>query len=245
MWLFRDGSGSASAMMDDGEIEIDWLREERTGVAEAVFCAPKSDAQIEAVLRRARQVHHRLLLTRLAPERFVRLSQDVRVGLDYDRVSRTAIFGGVPAADEAKVALVAAGTSDLPVVVEAARTLAFYGLGFERFVDVGVAGLDRLLRHIERLRGFDVILAFAGMEGALFTILGGLVHAAVIAVPTSVGMGVAQGGRVALNAALATCAPGVVVVNVDNGFGAACAAVKILRPAERRPAGLALHGAAH
>ena len=231
--------------MADDEIEIDWLREERTGVAEAVFCAPKSDAQIEAALRQARQVHHRLLLTRLAPDRLARLSPDVRLGLDYDRTSRTAILGSLPPVEGARVALVAAGSSDLPVVAEAARTLAFHGVGAEQFIDVGVAGLDRLLRRVEHLRSFNVIVAFAGMEGALFTVLGGLVDVPVIAVATSVGLGVAQGGRVALNAALASCAPGVVAVNVDNGFGAACAAIKMLRIAERHRSGRGMHGAAH
>jgi NCAIR mutase (PurE)-related protein len=219
--------------MENADIDMDWLREERTGVAEAVLCAPKTEAQIEAVLRQARAVRHRLLLTRLRPDRFARLSADARAGVDYDPVSQTAILGSLPLADLPRVGLVAGGTSDLPIVAEAARTLAFHGRACERFVDVGVAGIDRLLRRIDRLRRFDVLIAFAGMEGALFTVLAGLVEAPVIAVPTSAGLGVAQGGRVALHSALGSCAPGVVVVNVDSGFGAACAAIKFLRIAER------------
>ncbi|WP_222182560.1 nickel pincer cofactor biosynthesis protein LarB [Geminicoccus harenae] len=219
--------------MADDEFEIDWVREERTGVAEAVLCAPKSDEQIRAILRQAQEARHRLFLTRLGPERFGRLPADLRAELDYDPVSRTAMLGGSAPAGPARVALVAAGSSDLPVLREAERTLAFHGRAAHHVVDVGVAGLHRLLRRIDELRGFDVILAFAGMEGALFTVLGGLVDVPVIAVPTSVGLGVGQGGRVALQSALSSCAPGITVVNIDNGFGAACAAVKLLNLADR------------
>lgn len=231
--------------MTDDEFEIDWLREERTGVAEAVLCAPKSDPQIEAILRQAQNARHRLLLTRLGSERYSRLAPDLRAALDYDPVSRTAILGDPSSLDPARIALVAAGTSDLPVLAEAARTLAFHGRGSDRLVDVGVAGLHRLLRRVERLRGYDVILAFAGMEGALFTVLAGLVDVPVIAVPTSVGLGVAQGGRAALQSALATCAPGVMAVNIDNGFGAACAAIKILRVGDRSRVALSGPAVAH
>jgi NCAIR mutase (PurE)-related protein len=224
--------------MADDEFEIDWVREERTGVAEAVLCAPKSDEQVRGILRQAQEARHRLFLTRLGPERFGRLPADLRALLDYDPVSRTAMLGGPAPTDPtlagpARVALVAAGSSDLPVLREAERTLAFHGRAARTVVDVGVAGLHRLLRRIDELRGFDVILAFAGMEGALFTVLGGLVDVPVIAVPTSVGMGVGQGGRVALQSALSSCAPGITVVNIDNGFGAACAAVKLLNLADR------------
>ncbi|WP_159715802.1 nickel pincer cofactor biosynthesis protein LarB [Geminicoccus flavidas] len=219
--------------MADDEFEIDWVREERTGVAEAVLCAPKSDEQVRGILRQAQEARHRLFLTRLGPERFGRLPADLRAELDYDPVSRTAMLGGSAPAGPARVALVAAGSSDLPVLREAERTLAFHGRAAHAVVDVGVAGLHRLLRRIDELRRFDVILAFAGMEGALFTVLGGLVDVPVIAVPTSVGMGVGQGGRVALQSALSSCAPGITVVNIDNGFGAACAAVKLLNLADR------------
>ncbi|HEX2524909.1 MAG TPA: nickel pincer cofactor biosynthesis protein LarB [Geminicoccus sp.] len=231
--------------MTNDDIDMDWLREERTGVAEAVLCAPKSDAQIEAVLRQARAARRRLLLTRLGPNRLARLSGEVRAGLDYDALSQTGVLGGLPFTDTPRVGLVAGGSSDLPVVAEAARVLAFHGRGSEQFVDVGVAGLDRLLRRLDQLRRFDVLIAFAGMEGALFTVLAGLVEAPVIAVPTSAGVGVAQGGRVALQSALSSCAPGVVVVNVDSGFGAACAAIKFLRVADRTMAMERPQGSAH
>ena len=134
----------------------------------------------------------------------------------------------VPVADSG-IGIVAAGTSDLPVAREAARTLEFSGHRAEIVADVGVAGLWRLTDRLDQLRRCRVLIAVAGMEGALFSVLAGLVPAPVIAVPTSVGYGVATGGKAALFAALASCAPGLVVVNIDNGFGAAVAALKILR----------------
>jgi NCAIR mutase (PurE)-related protein len=169
-----------------------------------------------------------VLLTRLAPEQLAALPDPTQ--LDYDPLSRTAIRGGCPAPmAAARVAVVTAGTSDLPVAAEAERTLAFHGEACERLADLGVAGLWRLLAQRERLARFPVLIAVAGMEGALFSVLGGLVGGLVIAVPTDIGYGVAAGGRTALGAALASCAPGIVAVNVDNGYGAACAALRCLR----------------
>jgi NCAIR mutase (PurE)-related protein len=125
--------------------------------------------------------------------------------------------------------VVTAGTSDIPVSREAVRTLAFHGYLSTEISDVGVAGLWRLLRHVEALCAFAVIIVVAGMDAALPTVLGGLVPGCIIAVPTSVGYGVATGGRAALDAMLASCAPGVMVVNIDNGYGAACGAMRVLR----------------
>ena len=127
--------------------------------------------------------------------------------------------------------IVAAGTSDLGVATEAARTLGFHGYAAPLIADVGVAGLWRLMARLEELRTADVLIVVAGMEGALFSVVAGLVAAPVIALPSSVGYGVAAAGRAALHSALASCAPGVVVVNIDNGFGAAAAAIKMLRMA--------------
>jgi NCAIR mutase (PurE)-related protein len=126
------------------------------------------------------------------------------------------------------VAIVCGGTSDMPVAGEALRTLAFEGEAATLLPDVGVAGLWRLTERLEDIRRHRVVIAVAGMEGALFSVLGGLVPCAVIAVPTSVGYGVSKGGRTALNAALASCASGLAVVNIDNGFGAAHVALRIL-----------------
>ena len=207
------------------DFEIDWEREQRTGVAEAMLCVGKSAAQIDAILEAAAGRH--LLLTRLDPDKRTGL----RAELDYDPLSGTAFFGAGAAATLPGVGIVCAGTSDLPVAKEAARTLGFHGYDAPVIADVGVAGLWRLLRRLEEIRAFKVVIAVAGMEGALFSVLAGLVEAPVIAVPVSVGYGVAAGGQGALSSALASCAPGLVTVNIDNGFGAACAAIKMLRVA--------------
>ena len=214
---------------------MDWDRALRTGVPEAVLCLHKSPAQIGAILAAARAKGERLLLTRLDAAAFAGLDSDARAGLDHDPLSRTAILGGPVPLLASGIGIVAAGTSDMPVAREAARALAFAGHAAPLIADVGVAGLWRLLGRVEEIRRFRLIIAVAGMEGALFSVLAGLVAAPVIAVPTSVGYGVAEGGTVALNAALASCAPGVVVVNIDNGFGAAAAAIKMLNLANAAP----------
>jgi NCAIR mutase (PurE)-related protein len=215
------------------DIVMDWARQARTGVPEAVLCASKSAAQIEAALAAADEADRPLLLTRLAEPLFASLSAITRQRLDYDPLSATAFYGQAPdpATLVAGIGIVAAGTSDLPVAREAARTLAFCGYASPIIADVGVAGLWRLLDRVPDLAAFRVIIAVAGMEGALFSVLGGLVAAPVIAVPTSVGYGVGAGGRLALHSALGSCAPGIVAVNIDNGFGAAAAAIKMLRAA--------------
>jgi len=211
------------------EFRVDWQRAERTGTSEAVLCDPKSAAQIDAILAHAAELGQRLLLTRLGARKFSRLSAPMRGALDYDAVTRTAILGGLPVARGAgRVAIVCGGTSDLPVAREAERTLAFEGEAATLLADVGVAGLWRLMERLDDIRRHRVVIAVAGMEGALFSVLAGLVPCAVIAVPTSVGYGVAEGGHTALHAALASCASGLAVVNIDNGFGAAHAALRIL-----------------
>ena len=212
------------------EFTLDTSRRERTGLDEAIFCAGKSLAQIDAILAHAEAAGRRLLLTRLAPSDHAALPAERAAGLDYDPVSRTAILGPVerPAEEEPRAGVVTAGSSDLPVAREALRTLHYDGHPCREIHDVGVAGLWRLLDRIEELRTLDVVIAVAGMEAALASVVGGLVPGAVIAVPTSTGYGVAAGGETALRAALTSCAPGIAVVNIDNGYGAACAAARIL-----------------
>lgn len=205
---------------------LDWDRAQRTGISEAVLCDSKSVDQIAAILRTAEDLDRRLLLTRLEPNRAAVLAREA---LDYDPISQTAILGD-PAEKPLRngVGIVAAGTSDLPIAAEAQRTLAFHGVGAPITADVGVAGLWRLMEEIETLRAHRILIAIAGMEGALFSVLAGLVRAPVIAVPAPVGHGVAEGGRLALDSALGSCAAGLVVVNIGNGFGAACAALRML-----------------
>jgi NCAIR mutase (PurE)-related protein len=213
------------------ELRLDFDRAARTGIPEAVFCEHKSAVQIAAIGAVVAQARRQILFTRLWPEMFEALPADLREVLDYDPLSGTAFLGvdGPPQALIDGIGIVAAGASDLPVAWEAARTLTFHGFAAPLTADVGVAGLWRLTSQAEALRQHRLIIAVAGMEGALFPVLAGLVEAPIIAVASAVGYGVAAGGRVALDAALASCAPGVLAVNINNGFGAAAAAVKIFR----------------
>jgi NCAIR mutase (PurE)-related protein len=211
------------------DFRLDWDRPARTGVAEAVLCESKSAAQLDAIAQHALDAGRRLLFTRLRTRKHERLSRATREALDYDEASRTAVLGDVPPpAFAGRVAIVAAGTSDLPVAREAERTLRFAGEAATVLADVGVAGLWRLMEHVDALRTHRVVIAVAGMEGALFSVLTGLVPGVVVAVPTSVGYGVGKGGRTALHAALASCASGLAVVNIDNGFGAAHLALRAM-----------------
>jgi NCAIR mutase (PurE)-related protein len=214
--------------VSEAGITPDWQRQARTGVGEAVFCAAKSPAQIAAIVALAEEARASLLLTRLSAAQFAALPQAAR--LDYDALSETAILDhGLPPPLPSPVGIVCAGTSDMRVGREAARTLAFHGHAAPLLADVGVAGLWRLIDRAEEIRQWRIVIAVAGMEGALFSVVAGLVPGLVIAVPTSVGYGVSQGGKAALSSALASCAPGVVAVNIDNGFGAAAAAIKLLK----------------
>jgi NCAIR mutase (PurE)-related protein len=217
------------------DFQFDWEREGRTGAAEAVLCAGKTTEQIASIAGLALQENRRLLLTRLRPSQVKAVPEPIRARLDYDPVSRTAILGALAPGDMAisGALVVAAGTADLRVATEAARTLAFHGYAAPLIVDVGVAGLWRLMAHLDALRAARVLIVVAGMEGALFSVVAGLVEAPVIALPSSVGYGVSAKGRAALHSALASCAPGVLTVNIDNGFGAAVAAIKILRVGAR------------
>ena len=218
------------------EFDLDLLRAERVGLDEALFCAGKTDGQVARIVETVTGAGRSMLLTRLEAGRHALLDEKVRALLDYDPVSRTGFLGPRRRVREtARVAVVCAGTSDLPVSREAARTLEYYGERASEFNDVGVAGLHRLLGRIAEIRAHEIVIAVAGMDAALVSVLGGLVKAPVIAVPTSVGYGAARGGETALGASLASCAAGVTVVNIDNGFGAACAAMRILNRGEAPP----------
>lgn len=223
-------------MLDHG-IRLDLERHARLGFDEAIYSEGKSTAQLSALIGHAVETGARRLFTRLSERQFGALPADRRSALDYDPVSRTAIFGARALAYEhPRVAIALAGSSDVGVGREAARTLEYYGHPSAWVADVGVAGLWRLLERLDEIKDKDVVIVAAGMDGALPSVVGGLVPGVVIALPISVGYGAAEGGRAALCSALASCAPGVVVVNVDNGYGAACAALRVLRP---RPAATA------
>lgn len=219
---------SAPPRDSDPNVRFDRSRAARIGIEEAVLAEPKSVAQIAAIVGDAMAEGRRLLLTRLTEAQREALPASQRAALDWDRLSRTAVLGGPaqPAKNAPRIAVVCAGTSDAPVAAEARRTLEYSGLSPDWIADVGVAGIWRLMERAEDLRAAQIVIAVAGMDAALPTVLGGLVPGLVIAVPTSVGYGVAAGGHAALHAILSSCAPGIVTVNIDNGYGAACAAMR-------------------
>ena len=210
-------------------ITLDLERRARIGIEEAVLCESKTAEQLTDILARAEEAERSLLLTRLDAAQRDALPAALAERIDYEPLSRTGVFGRVAApAGEARVAIVSAGTSDQPVCREAARTLAYHGHASAEIGDVGVAGLWRLMNRIDEIRTYPVVIVVAGMDAALPSVVGGLVPGMVIAVPTSTGYGVASGGSAAMMAMLASCAPGVAVVNIDNGYGAACAALRTL-----------------
>ena len=216
---------------DMGFATLDMHRALRQGMPEVVFCQNKTNEQAAAIMARLWEQHDRVMGTRAAPE----MAAFIRERLpdaDYNAMARLITLSRGPSpvyAVGAPYALVlSAGTADLPVAEEAAQTLAFFGGRVERAYDVGVAGLHRLFDRLELLRGADVVICVAGMEGALTSVVGGLVACPVIGVPTSVGYGASFGGVAALLSMLNSCASGVSVVNIDNGFGAGVLAYKIL-----------------
>ena len=214
---------------DLGFAKVDHHRALRQGLPEVIFGQGKTAPQIAAIARRMLSAGENVLVTRLEASEAERVLAEVPE-LDYHPVSRTAsamVKPAVPRADRRPVLVVTAGTSDQPVAEEALETLRVAGVPSERLFDVGVAGLHRLLAQLEVLRSAGVLIVVAGMEGALPSVVGGLVAAPVIAVPTSVGYGAALSGFTALFGMLTSCASGVTVVNIDNGFGAAVAAIRM------------------
>lgn len=215
------------------QIKLDFNRPARVGFDEAILAAGKSTEQLTEIVEQVLSRDERCLITRLKAPALEQLPAAHRDRLDYDPVSRTAYLNWTaPEVTEPRphhVAVVSAGSSDMPQAAEALRTLAYFGAPAHQFIDVGVAGLWRLLERVDELRTFPVVIAVAGMDGALPSVLGGLVPGAIICLPTSTGYGVSHQGETALHAALASCAPGLTVVNIDNGYGAACAAFRILR----------------
>ncbi len=211
-----------------GQVLADTHRMLRQGFPEAVYAEGKTLAQTTDALTALVAAHGFALATRVTSEVASSLLQRFPTG-SYDHVSRLYRIGQMNVSFSfAPVAVVCAGTSDLPVAEETAQTLEFAGVSVNRITDVGVAGLHRLLARLDDLRAAGIVIAIAGMEGALPSVLGGLVAAPVIAVPTSVGYGANLHGISALLSMLNSCASGLTVVNIDNGFGAAMAALRML-----------------
>lgn len=213
----------------------DHQRQDRIGMPEAVLCGTKSTDQVVAIAADLiAETTEPRLLTRVTDEQASELLARHAALIDIDALSRAAFLQGTLPARSGAVTVVAAGTSDASVAAEAVRTLEFSGITANLIVDVGVAGFWRLEARLDEIRAADIVIAVAGMDAALVSVLGGMIGAPIIAAPTSVGYGVAAGGSTALNSSLASCAQGVSVVNIDNGFGAACAAIRILNLVERQ-----------
>lgn len=220
---------------DLGFAVVDHHRMLRQGVPEVILGEGKTSEQIIGIARELARTGQNVLVTRIDDTKaaaLLREMPDVR----HNPVAGTCTLekSPIPVLSEQPVALVSAGTSDMPVAEECAETMRMLGLKFERVFDVGVAGIHRLLHKRPALESAAVIIVVAGMEGALASVVGGLVDCPVIAVPTSIGYGVAQKGMAALFGMLTSCASGITVVNIDNGFGAAFAAARILRKKNKK-----------
>lgn len=216
------------------EIRLDRQRRDRLGLIEAIWGEHKSTEQIAAILLELAADNELALVTRVCPDKAAAVAALVpELPLEYHRQARCLICGPLPATDDGlgQVAILSGGSSDLEVAAEAALALACHGVASELVLDVGVAGLHRLLAVLDDLRRAPLLIVCAGMEGALPTVVAGLLPQPVIGVPVAVGYGVSAGGLAALNGMLASCAPGLTVVNIGNGYGAAMAALRILRGA--------------
>jgi NCAIR mutase (PurE)-related protein len=219
---------------DLGFARLDHHRALRRGFPEAVFGAGKAPAQIAAIVDRVAGRGQNVLVTRTTADVHRLVSERHPAARFHEQARCLTVEVTEPAALPGRAAVVCAGTSDIPVAEEAALTIEFHGGTVDRVHDVGVAGLHRLIDRAAVLRQADVVVVAAGMEGALPSVVGGLLEAPVIAVPTSVGYGAAFEGLAALLAMLNSCAAGVAVVNIDNGFGAGYLACTILRTINAR-----------
>ncbi len=214
---------------DLGFARVDVDRAARTGDPEVVYGAGKTPDQVVAILRALHEKHpeRAVLATRVAPEALDAVARALPEAA-VDAVAGAVTVGPLPAA-HGTVAVVSAGTSDAPVAAEAALTVRVHGAQVDLVSDVGVAGLHRLLGVRDRLEAADCLVVVAGMEGALPSVVGGLTGVPIVAVPTSVGYGASLGGVAALLAMLNSCAPGITVVNIDNGYGAGVHAARVAR----------------
>ena len=216
-----------SPFEDIGYAKVDLHRRVRQGAAEVIYGAGKTPEQIAGIIDTMRRHgQNRILITRMSEEAAEYVANTVP--LDYRKDAKVGIVGGFPEPDGiGKVVIATGGTSDIPVAEEAALTAEILGSEVVRLYDVGVSGVHRLLAHMDMIMEASVVIAIAGMEGALASVVGGLADCPVIAVPTSVGYGASFGGISALLSMLNSCASGVSVVNIDNGFGAGFLANRI------------------
>jgi NCAIR mutase (PurE)-related protein len=209
---------------DPDDVTFDFHRAERIGFPEIIYGESKSVDQLQRIVASCREKNHPILISRCQPEKAKHLT-----GGTYDPVARV-FQSNVPDVKTplGAVGILSGGTADAPIVQEAYLTARFLGLKAEKFQDIGVAAIHRFLDRLDELAAFDVLIVCAGFEGALASVTAGQCPQPVIGVPTSVGYGVAEGGQAALNAMLSSCANGLLVMNIDNGLGAALAARRMM-----------------
>ena len=212
------------------DIRYDFQRRKRIGLIEAIWGADKSIDQLKRVSKEVLSKKEVVFITRINREKASYLLETYKEARFYEE-AECLIIGKIlnKFALNKKVAIISGGSSDLGVTLEAKLALEIYGIKCQSFIDVGVAGLHRLLGQIEEINKYDVLIVCAGMEGALATVIGGLLPQPIIAVPVSVGYGVSKNGETALNSMLSSCSPGIAVMNIDNGYGAAMAALRIIK----------------
>ncbi len=213
---------------DMGYAKLDTAREKRTGFPEVVYCAGKPDEYIVSIYEKLLEADGRVFGTRATKEQFELVKQRIP-DVEYDPISRILKVSHIEIERKGCVAVCCAGTADIPVAEEAAQTAEYFGTNVERVFDVGVSGIHRLLSKTEVLQKANCVIAVAGMEGALASVIGGLVSNPVIAVPTSVGYGASFDGLSSLLTMINSCANGITVVNIDNGYGAGYVATQINR----------------
>ena len=212
------------------DIRFDFQRRDRIGLVEAIWGADKSVDQLKRISEEVLNKKEIVFITRIQKEKALYLL-DIHEDAKFYQEANCLIIGKNPNMLNTKkrVAIISGGSSDIGVSLEAKLTLEIYGITSETFIDVGVAGLHRLLNQIDEINQYDVLIVCAGMEGALATVIGGLLPQPIIAIPVSVGYGVSQNGKAALNSMLSSCSPGITVMNIDNGYGAAMAAIRIIK----------------
>ena len=212
------------------DINFDFDRQNRIGIIEAIWGEHKNVDQLKKICEKVLDKNELVFITRINFEK-AKLISEIYKNAEFYREASCLIIGKnlKKLSTDKKVAIVAGGTSDLSVSLEAKLALEVHGITCKTFIDVGVAGIHRLFNNLEDINKFDVIIVCAGMEGALPTVLGGLLPQPIIAVPISVGYGVSKNGIAALNSMLSSCAPGISVMNIDNGYGAAMAALRIIK----------------
>ena len=212
------------------DIRFDFERRERLGIIEAIWGQDKSIDQLERLCGNVLSKNEVVFITRINSEKanyLLDLYDDARF---YEEANCLTIGKNLNKINtNKKVAIISGGSSDLAVTLEAQLALEIYGVNSQSFIDVGVAGLHRLMSKLEEINKYDVLIVCAGMEGALATVVGGLLAQPIIAVPVSVGYGVSKDGETALNSMLSSCSPGIAVMNIDNGYGAAMAALRIIK----------------